>query len=139
MILICVFRPSTPPFTKKWIAAFHALIEYRLGRCLKVCHVSEIFLMEIAEPDIHRAELLLEHNVHILAMFRRIREAACVAEPWGLLEGRCYWSGRRGGFGDSVVDLVPDLIVRFVGEYCIQERFDTVEVEVVRSDGCIKS
>jgi hypothetical protein len=91
------------------------------------------------EPDIHRAELLLEHSIHVLAIFRRIREAACIADPRSLLEGRCYRSGRRGGFGDSDIDLIPDLIVRFVGEYCIQERFDTVEFEVVRNDGCIKS
>jgi len=73
-------------------------------------------------------------------MFRRIREAACVAEPRGLLEGRCNRSERRGGFGDGVIDLIPDEhIVWIVGERCIQERFDTVEVEVIGSDRRIQS
>ncbi|KAH9203471.1 hypothetical protein DL95DRAFT_236470, partial [Leptodontidium sp. 2 PMI_412] len=64
-------------------------------------------LAENAKPNIHRAGLLFKHSVHVLATFRRIREAACVAEPWGLLEGRCYRSERRGGFGDGAVRLGP--------------------------------
>jgi len=51
------------------------------------------------------------------------------------LERGCYRSGRRGGFGDGVVDLIPDnRVVWIVGEGCIQERFDAVEVEVVGED-----
>lgn len=44
----------------------------------------------------HRAKLLLKHIIHIFAMFGRVREAAGIAQPWGLLDGRGYWSG-----GDS--------------------------------------
>ncbi len=72
-------------------------------------------------------------------MFRRIREAVRVAQPWGLLEGRWYELGRRGGFGDGVVDLIPDeCIVPIVGEGRSQQRFNTVEVEVVGADGGIE-
>jgi hypothetical protein len=45
------------------------------------------------------------------------------------LEGRGYRSRRRCGFGDGVADLIPDKrIVWIVGEGCIQERFDAVEI-----------
>jgi hypothetical protein len=72
-------------------------------------------------------------------MFRRIREAVRVAQPWGLLKGRWYELGRRGGFGNGVVDLIPDeCIVPIVGEGRSQERFSTVEVEVVGADGGIE-
>jgi hypothetical protein len=47
--------------------------------------------------------------------------------------------GRWGGFGDGVVDLIPDeCIVQIVGEGRSQERFNTVEVEVVGADGGIE-
>ncbi|KAH7109519.1 hypothetical protein EDB81DRAFT_620330, partial [Dactylonectria macrodidyma] len=65
-------------------------------------------LMEVAEPDLHRAKVLLKHAIHISAMFGRVREAAGIAQPWGLLDRRGYRSGRRCGFGDGVVDLIPD-------------------------------
>ena len=56
-------------------------------------------------------------------------------QPRGLLEGRGYRSGRRGGFGDGIVDSIPDeRIIRIIGEGCLQERLDAVEVEVVRTD-----
>jgi hypothetical protein len=72
-------------------------------------------------------------------MFRRIREAVRVAQRWGLLEGGWYGLGRRGGFGDGVVNLIPDeRIVPIVGEGRSQERFNTVEMEVVGADGGIE-
>ncbi len=72
-------------------------------------------------------------------MFRRIREAVRVAQPWGLLEGRWDELGRRGGFGDGVVDLIPDeCIVAIVAEGCSQERLNPLEVEVVGADGGIE-
>jgi hypothetical protein len=47
------------------------------------------------------------------------------------LEGRCYRSRRRGGISDGIVDLIPyKRIVGLVGEGRIQERLDTVEVQV---------
>ena len=51
-----------------------------------------------------------------------------------LLEGG-NGAGRRGGFGDGAVDLVPDDVVGFIAEDGYQERLDAVKVEVVRVDG----
>ena len=60
--------------------------------------------------------------------------------PWGLLEGRGSRPGRRCGFGDGVVDLIPDKrIVWVVGKGCFQERLDAAEVEVARVDSDTKS
>jgi hypothetical protein len=56
-------------------------------------------------------------------------------QPRGLLEGRGFRPGRRGGFGGDVVDLVPDnSIVGTIGKACFQKRLDKVEVVVVRGD-----
>ncbi|KAK4096239.1 hypothetical protein N658DRAFT_390571, partial [Parathielavia hyrcaniae] len=60
------------------------------------------------EPDIYRAKLLLEDIIDIFAVFGRISEAAGVAQPWGLLEGGGYRSGRWGRFGGGIVDSLPD-------------------------------
>jgi hypothetical protein len=96
--------------------------------------------VEVPEADIHRAELLPEDVIHVFAVFGRIGEAAGVAQPRGLLEGRGYRSGSRGGFGDDVVDSLPDDgIIGMVREGCVKERLDAVEVEVVGVDGRIKS
>jgi len=47
---------------------------------------------------------------------------------------------RRGRFGDGEVHLIPDKrIVWIVGEGCIQERLNVVEVEVVGVNGGVKS
>lgn len=48
---------------------------------LRSGHISGVCLAEVAEPDIHMAELLLKHVVNILAVFERICEAARIAEP----------------------------------------------------------
>jgi hypothetical protein len=88
-------------------------------------------LVESRKPDVHSAESIPEDYVHILAILRGVCEAARIVKPRSLIEGRCYRSGRRGGFGNGIVNLAPDLIVELVGEDCIQERFDLVEVEVV--------
>lgn len=125
MALVRIFRPSFPPLfhTKEWIAAFYTRLESSLGHCLKPCNASQESLMEIAEPDIHRATLLFQYNVYVFPMFRRIGEPACVAQPWGLLQGRWYRSGRWAGFGVSMADLIPEKrITGFVCEGGIQER-----------------
>ncbi len=89
--------------------------------------------MEVPEADIHRAKLLPEDIIHVFAVFGRISEAASVAQPWGLLKGRGYRSGRWGGFGDGIVDSVPDEgVVGMVREDYVEKRLDAVEVEVVR-------
>jgi hypothetical protein len=96
--------------------------------------------VEVPEADIHRAKLLPEDVIHVFAAFGRIGEAADVALPRGLLERRGYRSGRRGGFGDGVVDSLPDeSIFEMVREGCVEERLDVVEVEVVGFDGGIES
>lgn len=82
-----------------------------LRRSLKTCDAEEC-IMEVAEPDIRRAELLSQHTVHILAMFRGIREAARVTQPWGLLESGCDRSGRRGGFDDGAVGSIPRVALK---------------------------
>lgn len=47
--------------------------------------------------------------------------------------------GRRGGFDDGVIDLIPDeCIVPIVGESRSHERFNTVDVEVVETDDGIE-
>jgi hypothetical protein len=43
----------------EWIFALSALLEGGLGCRFKICHPSKKYLVEVAEPDIHRAELLL--------------------------------------------------------------------------------
>jgi len=63
-------------------------------------------------------------------VFRRIYEATRVVELGGLLERRGYRSGRGCWFSDGVVYLVLNLAVCFIGEDGIEERLDTVEVEV---------
>ena len=41
--------------------------------------------------------------------------------------------GRRSGFGNGMINLIPDeCIVRVVSEDCNQKRFDPVEVEAIR-------
>ncbi|EGY23808.1 hypothetical protein HYQ46_002017 [Verticillium longisporum] len=65
-------------------------------------------IQDSTEPDKHSSELLPEHKVHVLSILGRVREAASVAEPWTSLERECYRSGRRSGFGDGVVDVIPD-------------------------------
>ncbi len=87
---------------------FKALLEEYLRCRLKVGHIPKVCLVEVGEPNIRRAKLLLKHGVYILAMFRRIREAAGIAKPRRLLDRRGYRSGRRCGLSDSVVDLTPD-------------------------------
>lgn len=48
------------------------------------------------------------------------------------MKGRWYELGRRGGFGNGVIDLIPDeYIVPIIGKGRSQERFNTVEVEVI--------
>jgi hypothetical protein len=49
----------------------------------------------------------------------------------GSVGGKRLPVGKRGGFDDGLVDLIPDVpIITLVGEGCRQERLDTVEVEV---------
>ena len=51
------------------------------------------------EPYIERSKLGLENPVNILAIFRGVRKATRLVEPWGLLEGGGNRS--RGGGVDS--------------------------------------
>ena len=67
----------------------------------------------------------------MFSIFRGIREATRIVQPWCLLNAR-YWRWRRDGFGDGVVDLVPEAFLRFVAYHRIQERFDTVDIEIIR-------
>ena len=47
--------------------------------------------------------------------------------------------GRRGGFGGGIADLILNkCIVPIIGEGRSQERFNTVEVEVIGADGGIE-
>ncbi|EEY22879.1 hypothetical protein VDBG_08989 [Verticillium alfalfae VaMs.102] len=66
-------------------------------------------IQDSTEPDKHSSELLPEHKVPRPFDFSdELREAASVAEAWTSLERECYRSGRRSGFGDGVVDVIPD-------------------------------
>lgn len=84
----------------------------------------------MTKPYMERIKLQLKDTVHILAVFGGVREAVRVVTPWSLLREEGYRSGREGGFCDGMIDLIPDLVVGFVREKYIQERFDAVEVEV---------
>jgi len=55
-------------------------------------------------------------------------------EPRCLPEGRCDRSGGWGGFGNDVVGMSLDLLIRFAVEHCDQEGLDAVEAEVVSGD-----
>jgi hypothetical protein len=84
IILVRILGPSLPTVLKEWITTFEALLEERLGRSLKVGHAPKVCAVKIAKPNIHRAKLLLQHIVHIFAMFGRVREAAGIAQPWSM-------------------------------------------------------
>jgi hypothetical protein len=101
--------------------------------------MSEKSLAETGDADVHKTKFFLEHTVHVIAVFGGVHEAARVAKPWGLLKGRFYRSRRRSGFGNSVVDFIPDEFVVFVIEDCIQERLDTLNVEIVRGNRRVKA
>ena len=91
--------------------------------------------MEVRKVDVHRAELILEDHIHMLAILGGVYDAAHVDRPRSLKKVRCYRSGRRGGFGNGTVYLAPDLIVGLVGKDCIEKRFELVRVEVVQIAG----
>jgi len=55
-----------------------------------------------------------------------------------LVRGR-YRSERWGGFGNGVGDLSLDTRIIWIVKGCVQERLNTVEIEVVRNDGRIKA
>jgi hypothetical protein len=96
-------------------------------------------LAETGDADEHNTKFFLEHTTHVIAVFVGVHEAARVAKPRDLLEGRCYRSRRRSGFGNGVVDFLPDEFVVFVIEDCIQERLDTLNVEIVRDNCQVKA
>ncbi len=80
-----------------------------------------------------------KQTFYILKILERICgagscEAARIATRWSLLEVRGYGSRRWDRFNDDAVDLVPDLVVRFVGKDCTEQRLDVVEVDAVGSD-----
>jgi hypothetical protein len=72
------------------------------------------------KPDVYSAKLFLENSINVFAVFGGVCEAACVVKLWGLLEGRGYWSGRRGRFSNGAVDLILNKhIVCTIGKGCI--------------------
>ena len=76
-------------------------------------------------------------------MFGGVREAARVVQPWRLLEGgderrgrqwrSCgFGDGESCGRGDGGVDTVPDDFIGLFVEDHFEERYDTLNVKVVR-------
>lgn len=93
---------------------------------------------ETRDPDVHRTQFLLQHIVNVPAVFGGVREAARVAQLWGLLGGWCR-TERRCGLGDSVVGLIPDKLAGLVIADCFQERKDSFNFQTIRVDYRIDS
>jgi hypothetical protein len=86
-------------------------------RYVQTRHLSKICFGEAMNPDRGPSSILRP-----LVVFRGVREAACVVQPWGLLK-RCYWLGRRCVFGNRMADFILERgIVCIISEGCIQKR-----------------
>ena len=73
----------------------------------------------------------------MFAVLRRVREAARVDGKGCLLEGRGR-AGWRRGFGDGLVDCIPDEFVGLTFEDCVEQRSYSFDVEIVRTDYAMK-